>query len=137
MLQFVLTFPNLRSFFIEEYSMCGRQFVTRSSEVEIWREFEDLLLCLETTWTTAIERSFLKLRKESVLGALKAGEKEESIGVKKGTGSLFSPSCQLPCPFILMVFIFISMVLWKWILLVPSWRFIHSYIYSGIIYAFG
>lgn len=36
-----------------------------------------------------------------------------------------------------IVFIFISVVLWKWILLVPSWRFIHSYIYSGVIYAFG
>lgn len=29
---------------------------------------------------------------------MEAGEKEESIGVKKGTGPIFSPSCQLPWP---------------------------------------
>lgn len=80
------------------------------------------------------------MRKESVLGATDAEEKVERIRVKNGAGANFLSQLPVTLPPRndgMMVFLSISMVLWKWILFVSSWRLIHSYIYSGIIYAFG
>lgn len=67
---------------------------------------------------------------------MSAGGKIGSIGVWKGAGANFPaqcPSYSVPRDYVSLHFCGAV----EEDFLVPSWRLIHSYIYSGVIYAFG